>query len=144
MQIRLIGALALTSLLAAGVASATTPSKPMTTSQQRMAECSHQSKGMKGAAHKKFMSECMKGHAAASMAGSKHMMAGHEMVKPMMGGKHMMAGHEMAKPMMGGKHMMNGKAMQQEKMKDCSAEAKTKKLSGAARKTFMSSCLKGS
>ena len=128
MQIRLIGALALTSLLAVGVASATTPSKPMTTSQQRMAECSHQSKGMKGAAHKKFMSECMKGHAAASMAGSKPMMAG----------------HEMAKPMMGGKHMMNGKAMQQEKMKDCSAEAKTKKLSGAARKTFMSSCLKGS
>ncbi len=120
MQIRLIGALALTSLLAAGVASAATPSKPMTTSQQRMAECSHQSKGMKSAAHKKFMSECMKGHAAAPMAG-----------------------HEMAKPMMGGKHMMNGKAMQQEKMKDCSAEAKTKKLSGAARKTFMSNCLKG-
>ena len=126
MQIRLIGALALTSLLAVGVASATTPSKPMTTSQQRMAECSHQSKGMKGEAHKKFMSECMKGHAAAPMAGTKHEMAKHEMVK-----------HEMAKPMMG------GKAMQQEKMKACSAEAKTKKLSGAARKTFMSSCLKG-
>ena len=120
MQIRLIGALALTGLLAAGVASAATPSKPMTTSQQRMAECSHQSKGMKGAAHKKFMSECMKGHAAAPMAG-----------------------HEMTKPMMSGKHMMNGKAMQQEKMKDCSAEAMTKKLSGAARKTFMSTCLKG-
>ncbi|MBW8075672.1 MULTISPECIES: PsiF family protein [Metallibacterium] len=127
MQIRLIGALALTSLLAAGVASAATPGKPMTTSQQRMAECSHQSKGMKGAAHKKFMSECMKGQAAAPMAASKPMMAG----------------HEMAKPMMGGKHMMSGKAMQQEKMKDCSAEAKTKKLSGTARKTFMSTCLKG-
>ena len=104
-----------------------TPGKPMTTSQQRMAECSHQSKGMMGAAHKKFMSECMKGHAAAPMAGSKSTMAG----------------HEMAKPMMGGKHMMSSKAMQQEKMKDCSAEAKTKKLSGAARKTFMSTCLKG-
>ena len=121
MQIRLIGALALTSLLAAGVASAATPGKPMTTSQQRMAECSHQSKGMKGAAHKKFMSECMKGHAAAPMAGAKHEMAKHEMAKPMMGSK----------------------TMQQEKMKACSAEAKTKKLSGAARKTFMSSCLKG-
>ena len=127
MQIRLIGALALTSLLAAGVASAATPGKPMTTSQQRMAECSHQSKGMKGAAHTKFMSDCMKGQTAAPMAGSKPMMAG----------------HEMAKPMMGGTHMMNGKAMQQEKMKDCSAAAKTKKLSGAARKTFMSTCLKG-
>ena len=132
MQIRLIGALALTSLLAAGVASAATPSKPMTTSQQRMAECSHQSKGMKGAAHKKFMSDCMKGHAAAPMAGAKPMMGGHEMT-----------GHEMAKPMMGGKHMMNGKTMQQEKMKACSAEAKTKKLSGAARTTFMRGCVKG-
>ena len=131
MQIRLIGALALTSLLVAGVASAATPGKPMTTSQQRMAECSHQSKGMKGAAHKAFMSKCMKGHAATPMAGTKPMMAGHGMAQ------HEMAGHEMGKP------MMAGKTMQQDKMKACSAEAKTKKLSGAARTTFMRGCVKG-
>lgn len=32
---------------------------------------------------------------------------------------------------------------QQEKMKSCNAEASTKGLKGADRKTFMSSCLKG-
>jgi hypothetical protein len=39
-----------------------------------------------------------------------------------------------------------GKPMtaQQEKMKSCNADAKTKALSGDARKTFMSSCLSGS
>ena len=33
---------------------------------------------------------------------------------------------------------------QQEKMKSCNAEAKTKALKGAERKTFMSECLKAS
>jgi len=32
---------------------------------------------------------------------------------------------------------------QQQKMKDCNAEAATKSLKGADRKTFMSTCLKG-
>jgi hypothetical protein len=35
------------------------------------------------------------------------------------------------------------KGTQQQKMKTCSAEAKTKGLKGADRKTFMSTCLKG-
>ncbi|WP_345782621.1 PsiF family protein [Dokdonella sp.] len=39
----------------------------------------------------------------------------------------------------------SGKALtpQQQRMKDCNAEAKTKALAGDARKTFMSTCLKG-
>nr|WP_297905758.1 PsiF family protein [Metallibacterium sp.] len=127
MQIRLIAGLAFACMLLAGGASAATTSKTMTPQQERMADCSHQAKGMHGAAHKTFMSNCLKGHAAAPMAAGKH-----EMAKPMMGGK----------PMMSGKPMMGSKAMQQEKMKACSAEAKTKKLMGAARKTFMSECLK--
>lgn len=38
-----------------------------------------------------------------------------------------------------------GKALtpQQQRMKDCNAEAKTKALAGSERKTFMSACLKG-
>jgi hypothetical protein len=36
------------------------------------------------------------------------------------------------------------KQTQQEKMKSCNADAKTKALKGTDRKTFMSSCLKGS
>ncbi|MDE2496458.1 MAG: phosphate starvation-inducible protein PsiF, partial [Xanthomonadaceae bacterium] len=35
------------------------------------------------------------------------------------------------------------KTTQQEKMKSCNADAKTKALKGAARKSFMSTCLKG-
>ncbi|MHB8311387.1 MAG: PsiF family protein [Metallibacterium sp.] len=129
MQIRLIAGLAFACMLLAGGASATTTAKGeiMSPQQERMADCSHQSKGMHGAAHTTFMNNCLKGHGAASMAAGKH-----EMAKPMMGGK----------PMMSGKPMMGSKAMQQEKMKDCSAQAKTKKLMGAARKTFMSECLK--
>lgn len=129
MQIRLIAGLAFACMLIAGSASAVTTAKGeiMSPQQQRMVECNQQSKGMHGAAHKTFMSNCLKGHGAAPMAAGKH-----EMAKPMMGGK----------PMMSGKPMMGSKAMQQEKMKDCSAEAKTKKLMGAERKTFMSECLK--
>ena len=129
MQIRLIASLALACLLFAGGASAATTAsgKTMTPQQQRMAECSHQSKGMHGAEHKTFMSNCMKGHAAMPMATAKH-----EMARPGMTAK-----HEMAKP-----GMMGGKAMQNEKMKTCSAEAKAKKLMGAERTMFMSECLK--
>ncbi|HXZ47381.1 MAG TPA: PsiF family protein [Usitatibacter sp.] len=36
------------------------PKKEPTPQQQRMADCSHESKGMKGDEHKKFMSECLK------------------------------------------------------------------------------------
>jgi len=37
----------------------------------------------------------------------------------------------------------SGKPTQQEKMKSCNADAKTKELKGDERKKFMSSCLKG-
>lgn len=37
----------------------------------------------------------------------------------------------------------SAKQAQQDKMKTCNADAKTKALKGAERKTFMSSCLKG-
>lgn len=36
----------------------------------------------------------------------------------------------------------DAKTAQQQKMKDCNAEAKTKSLTGDARKAFMSGCLK--
>ena len=127
MQIRLIAGLAFACMLLAGGASAATTSKTMTPQQERMADCSHQSKGMHGAAHKTFMNNCLKGHGAAPMAAGKH-----EMAKPMMGGK----------PMMSGKPMMGSKAMQQEKMKDCSAQAKAQKLMGAEASAFISKCLK--
>jgi hypothetical protein len=42
-------------------AAASTAAKPMTAQQSKFAACAHKSKGMKGAAHKKFMHECLKG-----------------------------------------------------------------------------------
>jgi hypothetical protein len=109
--ILVLAALAAASALAAVAADA--PKKQPTPQQQRMADCSHESKGMKGDAHKKFMSECLKSKdspADVKMAMSK------------------------AAP---------AKATQQEKMKTCNAEAGQKQLKGDARKKFMSECLKG-
>ncbi len=42
--------------------------KELTPQQQRMSDCSKQSKGMKGEEHKKFMSSCLKGETAAAPA----------------------------------------------------------------------------
>jgi len=71
--ILVLAALAAASALAAGAADA--PKKPLTPQQQRMGDCSHESKGMKGDEHKKFMSECLKSkdspaEVKAAMAGA--------------------------------------------------------------------------
>ena len=50
-------------------------SKPMTAQQQKMATCSKQSKGMKGDAHKAFMSNCLKGNSTAAPAAAAPMTA---------------------------------------------------------------------
>lgn len=60
-----LGALAAAPAFAAG-AQAHATHKTMTTSQQKMASCSHESKGMKGEAHKKFMSDCLHGKTMAA------------------------------------------------------------------------------
>lgn len=36
--------------------------RKMSAQQRKMAACAHQSKGMKGAAHRAFMSKCLKKH----------------------------------------------------------------------------------
>jgi psiF repeat len=46
--------------LAQNAIAATSAAKPMTAQQSKFATCVHKSKGMKGAAHKKFMHECLK------------------------------------------------------------------------------------
>jgi hypothetical protein len=91
--------------------------KTLTPQQQRMADCSHQSKGKKGADHKAFMSACLKGKSTASANTAA-------------------AAPAAAAP-------ASAKQTQREKMKTCNAEAKTKALKGADRKSFMSTCLKG-
>lgn len=83
------------------------------TQQSRFAACAHESKGLRGDEHQRFMSECLKGHeqqvsrkdsqrAAAETTGS-----------------------------------------QQNRMRTCNEEAGRKSLHGDERRAFMSSCLKG-
>ena len=117
-----LGALAAAPAFAAAPQTSAAP-KAMTVQQQKMATCSHESKGMKGDAHKKFMSDCLHGKTAAAEPAKT---AAAEPAKT--------AAAEPAK---------SAKATQQEKMKTCNADAKTKSLKGAARKEFMSTCLKG-
>ena len=101
--------------------SAAAPAAPVatskaTTQQQRMKTCNAdaKTKALKGAARKSFMSSCLKGESTA------------------------------AAPTATAKATSTSKrTSQQEKMKSCNAEAKTKTLKGAARKSFMSTCLKG-
>jgi hypothetical protein len=55
-----LGALAAAPAFAAN-APAASSAKAMTAQQSKMATCSHQSKGMEGDSHKKFMSDCLHG-----------------------------------------------------------------------------------
>lgn len=90
--------------------------KTLSSSQQRMSDCSHAAKGKKGADYKSAVSTCMKGDSTAAAAPA--------------------AAAPAAAP-------MTAKQTQQEKMKSCNADAKLKAPTGAAHKAFMSNCLKG-
>jgi len=90
------------------------PAKTLTPQQQKMKDCNAQATGKTGDERKTFMSTCLKGGTAAATPAAPAMVAAP------------------AKPM-----------TQQEKMKSCNADAGTKHLTGDARKTFMSTCLKG-
>ncbi len=89
--------------------------KPLTAQQTKMKACNAEAatKSLKGPERKTFMSTCLKSDSAAAAA-------------PM----------APAAP-------ASAKVTQQEKMKTCNAEAKTEALKGAARKTFMKTCLSG-
>lgn len=91
--------------------------KTMTPQQQKFANCAHQSKGMKGDAHRKFMSDCLKGNSAMDNMRTKK-----GEVKNKAG---------------------STTTVQREKMKTCNTQAKEKKLKGNDRRSFMSECLKG-
>lgn len=107
----------------AGTASAQ-QEKSMTPQQQKFANCAHQSKGMKGEAHKNFMSECLKGSGAATAMKSEAGKAKTEAAKT----------EDKTK---------GAAASQKAKMKDCNAQATGKNLKGKERRSFMSECLKG-
>jgi hypothetical protein len=89
--------------------------KPLTAQQEKMKNCNAdaKTKALAGDARKTFMKTCLSSSTAAAPAPA---------AAP-------------AAPM--------AKMSQQDKMKSCSTDAKTKQLKGADRKTYMSTCLKG-
>lgn len=84
--------------------------------QDKMKGCNAEAKGMKGDERKAFMSKCLKKDYTLKADAAPA-----------------------AKPTASAA----APATQQDKMKSCNADAKTKALKGDERKKFMSSCLKG-
>lgn len=123
LSIPLFIALSAAALMFAANASAQEQTKTPTPQQQKFADCAHQSKGIKGEAHKKFMSDCLKGSGAAATMKSDAAKAKTE------------AGKAEGK-------MSSATAEQREKMKTCNTQAKEKNLKGSDRRNFMSECLK--
>ena len=102
---------------AADAPAAATPA--VNSQQQKMKDCNAQAKtkALTGADRKTFMKTCLSGSTAAAAAAAPAADAGAA--------------------------VSSAKATQQQKMKDCNAQATAKTLKGDDRKTFMSTCLKG-
>ena len=82
--------------------------------QSKFATCAHESKGLRGEEHQKFMSECLKGQDEDGATRKE------------------------------GSHRANAEAgTQQNRMRSCNEEAGRKSLHGDERRAFMSACLKG-
>jgi hypothetical protein len=82
--------------------------------QSKFATCAHESKGLRGEEHQKFMSDCLKGHEAE--------------------------GTPQKEP---GQRAADDTQSQQSRMRTCNEEAGRKALHGDERRAFMSTCLKG-
>ena len=87
--------------------------------QEKMKGCNKEAKGMKGDERKAFMSKCLKKDYTLKAGTATEEKATASAAAP------------------------DAAPTQQNKMKACNADAKTKALTGDARKAFMSSCLKG-
>ncbi len=88
--------------------------------QEKMKGCNKEATGMKGDERKAFMSKCLKKDYTLKADAAAE-----------------------AKPTASAAAPAAAPVKQQDKMKSCNAEAKTKALKGDERKKFMSSCLKG-
>ena len=81
---------------------------------EHFATCAHESKGLRGEEHQRFMSECLKGHGWVASPHAKE-----------------------------AAHKTSAESSQQNRMKACNDEAGKKNLHGDERRSFMSTCLKG-
>ena len=111
---RFTAACAAVAALTAFAAFADEPATKQGAQQSKFATCAHESKGLRGEEHQKFMSECLKGHdpEGAARTDSAHRAA-------------------------------DETGSQQNRMRTCNEEAGRKALHGDERRAFMSTCLKG-
>lgn len=111
----ILGAVVVVACAAAPAYAADAPAAPLGAQQQKMKDCNAdaKTKALTGADRKAFMKTCLSKDGAAAAAAPATAA------------------------------VSSAKATQQQKMKDCNAEAATKSLKGADRKSFMSTCLKG-
>jgi hypothetical protein len=141
--------------------------KPLTAQQQRMVDCNKQAAGKTGDERKTFMSSCLKGDQTAAAPAAMATQSPQQKMKTCNAeatakslkgdarktymstclkgdGGTMTAAPATAAPAAASTAATSTPAMtQQEKMKSCSTDAKSKGLKGDARKTYMSTCLKG-
>jgi psiF repeat len=121
-------------VLALGASSAfaaaeTAPAKTLTPQQQKMKDCNTQAGDKKGDERKTFMSTCLKsGDTTAATDAPAAAAAPAVAAAPVAGSPPAPKRNPQA---------------QREKMKTCNAQAGQKHLTGAERKSFMSTCLKG-
>lgn len=92
--------------------------------QDKMKGCNKEAAGMKGDERKAFMSKCLKKDYVLKADAAAEAKVD-------------------AKPAASAAVPVAAPVTQQDKMKSCNAEAKTKALAGDERKKFMSACLKG-
>jgi hypothetical protein len=110
---RFIACAAAATLFAVPALGADTDSK-QGSQQSKFAACAHESKGLRGDEHQKFMSDCLKGHETEAPARKET-----------------------------SQRASDESGSQQNRMKACNQEARTKDLHGDERRSFMSTCLKG-
>lgn len=91
--------------------------------QDKFSHCAHQSKGLKGEEHNKFMSECLKGHDATDKSKAR-------------------PAPEKAVPVKEAQNEADTHEGRPGRMKSCNDEARGKDLHGDDRRAFMSACLK--
>jgi hypothetical protein len=111
---RFTAACAVAAALFAMPATAADAERKQGSQQSKFATCAHESKGLRGEEHQKFMSDCLKGHdTEGAVRKEKTHRADDET------------------------------GSQQNRMRTCNEEAGRKDLHGDERRAFMSSCLKG-
>ena len=84
------------------------------TQQSKFATCAHESKGLRGDEHQKFMSECLRGHDTEGSARKE-----------------------------AAQRAADETGSQQNRMRTCNEDARKRDLHGDERRAFMSSCLRG-